>query len=344
MTATTTTASPPQTGDTNTAAAAASLRRRRHPLALLGRAYRALLLAARLLLTLLLFLRDRVRRVAARLACPARHHSAVAADVAVIFAPANDLSRPRPPPHVAIVVAPERLRRGAARRRRVETEEDVKMQLDVEEGNVLLEQLAWLACWCASAGVKSLTLYDDLGAVAASCDTLLPILQRTAATYFSSTDSSTAATDIVARPAITLADSVLSRGPWPAYSAADNDGVNAANPTAHTVAVRAISSASHGPRRLLTLITAAAEDHAVDLATNLSIDGITASLRDEAGDPEFLFVLGDDRLAPLQLHGAIPWQLRLTEFGSLGADDEIHYADFLWGLYAYSRKSHRYGR
>lgn len=191
----------------------------------------------------------------------------------------------------------------------------------------LVNEVADISAWCASAGIPALSVYEKTGILKSYLpETHRAVSQRLAA-YFGR-----------AHPAVTLraphTPSIESTVSPRAREYGDfNEG--------HISVV--LLSEEDGRDSLVDLTKTLAEmaQRSKLSASDISMDLIDAELSESImSDPDLLIIFGPY----VELNGYPPWQIRLTEIYHAPDNHVVGYQIFLWGLQNYAKAEMRVGR
>ncbi|MCJ1352338.1 MAG: hypothetical protein MMC33_002322 [Icmadophila ericetorum] len=206
----------------------------------------------------------------------------------------------------------------------------VILELEEERGEAgvdgLLDDLAELSAWCASAGIPTLSVYEKTG-ILKNC---IPATHRAVAaklhSYFGPR-----------RPSLQI------RAPHvPSFLNGDISDQSVLSGTAGHLSILLLSS-EDGRSTLVDLtktLTEMAQREKLS-ADDISLDLVDAEISESVmGEPNLLLLFGPN----VQLQGYPPWQLRLTEIFHVKDNVGVEYQVFLRALFNYAKVQMRFGR
>ncbi|MCJ1388055.1 hypothetical protein MMC18_000899 [Xylographa bjoerkii] len=208
--------------------------------------------------------------------------------------------------------------------------EHLSVILELQEGDgagleVLLDEVAEVAAWCACVGIPVLSVYERTGAL----KTYIPATHRVVATklheYFGK-----------GRPSLQV------RAPhMPSFLNGDLSEQAAPLSDSGHLSILLLSS-EDGRSTLVDLTKTLAEmsQHQKLLPSDISPDLIDAEINESVmSDPELLLLFGPY----VNLQGYPPWQLRLTEIFHIQDNVGVEYQVFLRALHNYAKAQMRLG-
>ncbi|KAJ2903313.1 nuclear undecaprenyl pyrophosphate synthase-like protein [Zalerion maritima] len=216
----------------------------------------------------------------------------------------------------------------------------------------LVNEVANIAAWCASAGIPVLSVYERSGIL----KSYLPETHRAASqrlSLFFGRDKPALSLGAPHLPSIVSATSATSAvSPTPSSESSDsgfeddngnetNSGFGTTNTLSHLQIL--LLSEEDGRDSIVDLTKTLAEmSQRGKLSPNdISVDVVDAELKEGVvGDPDLLVIFGPYP----DLAGYPPWQLRLTEIFCLRDNMGVGYQVFLKGLYKYANAEMRWGR
>lgn len=192
---------------------------------------------------------------------------------------------------------------------------------------VLLEEMAEIAAWCACAGIPMLSVYEKTGVL----KNLVPRVHRTVAgkihSYFGRR-----------RPSLQI------RAPhMPTFLNGDTSERNSSRSDDAGYLSILLLSAEDGRSTLVDLTKTLVEmsQHQKLSPGDISVDLIDAEISESImGEPDLLLLFGPN----VKLQGYPPWQLRLTEIFHLQDNEGVEYQVFLRALHRYAKVQMRFGR
>ncbi|TPX16641.1 uncharacterized protein E0L32_003582 [Thyridium curvatum] len=191
----------------------------------------------------------------------------------------------------------------------------------------LVNEVADLAAWCASAGIPMLSVYEKTGILKSYLPETHRAVSQKLAAYFGRV-----------HPALTL------RAPHvPSIESAPSTRERGREDTDEGHISIMLLSAEDGRDSLVDLTKTLAEmaQRSKISAADVSIDLIDAELSEGVmGEPDLLLLFSPN----VELSGYPPWQIRLTEIFHVEDNQGVGYQVFLRGLRKYAQAQMRLGK
>ncbi|KAF3919713.1 hypothetical protein ABW20_dc0106692 [Dactylellina cionopaga] len=195
-----------------------------------------------------------------------------------------------------------------------------------KEGGVeqLIDHVAEISCWCASAGIPTLSIYEQTGALKKYISTSHRITTQRLHSYFGQK-----------RPTLRVLAPHL-----PSYTNGDAEGLG--DSEAPDLEVIFISE-EDGRESMVDLTKTLCE---MAIRGKMTKEDVTTELIDAElesltiPEPDLLILFSPS----VKLLGYPPWQIRLTEIFHLPDNDAVGYQVFLRALYNYAKCEMRFGR
>ncbi|KAK6336437.1 hypothetical protein TWF696_001992 [Orbilia brochopaga] len=194
-----------------------------------------------------------------------------------------------------------------------------------KEGGVeqLIDHVAEISCWCASAGIHTLSVYERTGALKKYISTSHRITAQRLHSYFGRK-----------RPTLRVLAPHL-----PSYANGDTEGM-----AGQAVDLEVIFISEEDGRESIVDLTKTLCEMAI--RGKMTKEDVTMELVDAElesltiPEPDLLVLFGPE----VKLNGYPPWQIRLTEIFHLVDNDAVGYQVFLRALYSYAKCEMRLGR
>ncbi|KAF3185088.1 hypothetical protein TWF788_004909 [Orbilia oligospora] len=195
-----------------------------------------------------------------------------------------------------------------------------------KEGGVeqLIDHVAEISCWCASAGIPTLSVYEQTGTLKKYISTSHRITSQRLHSYFGKK-----------RPTLRVLAPHL-----PSYTNGDTEDL----PDGESPDLEVIFISSEDGRESIVDLTKTLCEMAI--RGKMTKDDVTAELIEAElesltiPEPDLLILFSPS----VKLLGYPPWQIRLTEIFHLPDNDAVGYQVFLRALYNYAKCEMRFGR
>ncbi|KAK6342782.1 hypothetical protein TWF718_008169 [Orbilia javanica] len=195
-----------------------------------------------------------------------------------------------------------------------------------KEGGVeqLIDHVAEISCWCASAGIPTLSVYEQTGTLKKYISTSHRITTQRLHSYFGKK-----------RPTLRILAPHL-----PPHTGGDTEGI----PDGESPDLEVIFISSEDGRESIVDLTKTLCEMAIRgkmTKEDVTVECIEAGLESlTIPEPDLLILFSPS----VKLLGYPPWQIRLTEIFHLPDNDAVGYQVFLRALYNYAKCEMRFGR
>ncbi|KAL7267422.1 hypothetical protein RUND412_009994 [Rhizina undulata] len=201
----------------------------------------------------------------------------------------------------------------------------VSVVVEYERGGLdnLLEEVAEIACWCASAGIPKLSVYERTGILKSYISTAHRAMTQRLHAYFGKS-----------RPRL--------RVHAPHSPAFVNGGLDEAGDAQVDLEVVFISE-EDGRESLVDLAKTLCDmaQRGKISCDDVSIELIDAEVKENVMDEPDLLILFSPNVS---LKGYPPWQVRLTEIFHVQDNESVGYQVFLRALHKFAKTEMRFGR
>ncbi|KAH8149265.1 uncharacterized protein LAJ45_06805 [Morchella importuna] len=203
----------------------------------------------------------------------------------------------------------------------------VSVIVEFEKGGLdtLVDEVAEITCWCASAGIRCLSVYEQTGVLKSYISTTHRSISQRLHSYFGKS-----------RPTLRVHSP-----PSGAFTTTDQSDEEEGGPRVDIEVV--IISEEDGRESLVDLTKTLCDmaQRGKIAAEDVSIDLIDAEVKENViPEPNLLILFSPN----VTLRGYPPWQIRLTEIFHVPDNEAVGYQVFLRALHKYAKKEMRFGR
>ncbi|KAI5858563.1 Decaprenyl diphosphate synthase-like protein [Tricharina praecox] len=200
----------------------------------------------------------------------------------------------------------------------------VVLEYEREDLDKLIDEVSEIACWCASAGIPRLSVYERTGILKSYISTSHRAVSQQLRSYFGRE-----------RPTL--------RVHAPHSRTFVNDDTSTDEGSEPTGLEVMFISEEDGRESMVDLTKTLCEmaQRGKLSSEDVSVELIDAEVKENCmGEPDLLVLFSSN----ITLKGYPPWQLRLTEIYNVTDNDGVGYQVFLRALHSFARTEMRFGR